>query len=134
MYQVMQAELITPDTALTISGGATPAVTGGYLLVSDMVSPMSLFLVNDGASTDLTVTYQIGFIDSGDCPTTPTITWVTPADGGTVTDLTNVNIATSKKHASISLACAKYYRFIVTNADAGNIATVCLYGVLQTYI
>jgi len=132
-YRVSQNPLIPNDTVLTVAGGATPAVTGSAFSIENIVSPVSLILVNDGTSTSLSVTYQIGFVNSGDEGVAPTVTWVTPADGGAVADLTAANIAGSYKHASISLAVAKYYRFIVTNNDAtgGHTATVCLFGICQ---
>lgn len=125
-----QRDLIAPDTALTISGGTTPSVTGPAINVSDITSPISLFLVNDLTSDDLTVTYEIGFVDEGDeDKAMPTITWVTPADGGAVSDMTAKDCNASECHASISVAVAKYYRFIVTNNSAGKTAQVSLFGV-----
>ena len=125
-----QMELIPPDSELTVSGGATPSVTGPARDLSNITSPMSLFLKNELTSDDLSVTYQVGFIDEAD-KLTGTITWMTPADGGAVGDMTNVDCNGSQCHASISLACAKYYRFIVTNNAAAKTAKVSLYGTVQ---
>ena len=128
---VIQDDAIIPDSDLTVSGGATPAVTGRVVHVGDVVSPFSLFLKNEGNSTSLTVTYQIGFVDEADKGSDPTITWVTPADGGAIDDFAAVDINNNQKHASINLAVSEYYRFIVTNNDGGNTAKVSLYLVRQ---
>jgi hypothetical protein len=126
MQTIIERTLIA-ETELTASGEATPAVIGNWLQLGSMTSPLSLFLVNDGDSISLSVTYQVGFIDVGD--KFPSITAVTPGDGGVVSALTAVNIAGSKQHASISLAPGKYYRFIITNGDAVNgAASVALFG------
>lgn len=127
---INQDNLISPDTELTIAGGGTPSVTGPTLNLDNVISPLSLFLKNELTSDDLSVTYQVGFIDEAD-KVAQTITWVTPADGGAVADMTNKDCNGSQSHASISLACAKYYRFIVTNNAAAKTAKVSLYGTYQ---
>lgn len=127
MYkEIMQDELVPVDSVLTVSGGATPAVVGDTKNFSNMTSPLSLFLKNEGDSTDLSVTYEVGFVDEAD-KVAGTITWVTPADGGVVTGMTNKDIHGSQCHASVSLACGKYYRFTAINNDAVNAAQVTMY-------
>jgi len=132
---ISQRDLIPSDTVLTKSSGATPSVTGPAIKMGSVVSPLGLFLVNEGDSTSLSVTYQVGYIDKaslGHEVSDPDVSWLTPADGGAVTDMTTVDINSSAKHASLAgLSCCKFYRFIVTNADTVNGATVSLYGHFQ---
>lgn len=113
-------------TTLTVSGGATPAVTGEYCDFAEVDSNFSLVLVNAGASTSLSVTYQLGYLADGvtehQAKSDPAtyITWMTPADGGAVAGMTAVNIAGSSVHVSLTLAVAKFYRYTITNNDAVN--------------
>lgn len=117
------------QTALTASGGATPAVTGKASNFGEVDSNFSLVLVNDGLADDLTVTYQLGYmadgVDENMAEKDPDtyLTWITPTDGGAITALTSKDLAGSHLHASLTLAVCKYYRFIITNADAVNATT-----------
>jgi len=120
------------ETSLTVSGGATPSATGEALDFGKVDSNFSLILENSGQSDDLSVTYQIGYLEKGmteeQAKRNPDdfLKWITPADGGAVSSLTNVDCAGSAAHASLSLAVGKFYRFIVTNNSATKTATIRL--------
>lgn len=119
-------------TELTVSGGSKPSVTGEPLDFGKVDSNFSLILENSGDSDDLSVTYQLGYLSQGiteeQAKKNPDsyINWITPADGGAVAGMTNVDCAGSAVHASLSLAVAKFYRFIVTNNSPTDTATVRL--------
>ena len=123
---IFEGNLLGSAKALTVSGGATPSATTTKVNLEESQGLISLFLQNTGTSTSLTVTYQIG-IDTLGYGDSDDFLWMTPADGGAITDMTTVNIASSYVHASLSLAMGKYYRFVVTNVDGANTATVNLY-------
>lgn len=131
---ITQRMLITIATVLTASGGATPAVTGNPIPIGSSGDGMSLFLSNSGASTSLSVTYQIGFFNqAAQMDKLDNLTWCTPDDSGVMgSALTAIDINASYAHGSTGgLAPGKYYRFIVTNNDAVNGATVSLFGQYQ---
>ena len=132
MARVFQSEAFAPNTALTVSGGATPAVTGQWIDVGQSSGNISLVLENSLTSQDLSVTYQLGYIKRAD-EKVGTVTPITPADGGIVTDLTNANIPAGAQHGTISVATGMKYRFTVTNNDAvgGRTAGVTLYVLYQ---
>jgi hypothetical protein len=131
MKDIQQWEAVK-TTTLTASGGATPSVTGPTQYLGQVDSNFSCILENSGASTSLSVTYQIGFLATGiteeQAVRDPSnyITWATPEDGGAVAGMTTLNIAGSNKHVSLTLAVCKWYRFIITNNDAVNGAGVRL--------
>lgn len=125
-----QVEAFLPGTALSVSGGATPSVTGQPIDLSYSDGNISLFLENSGASTSLTVTYQFGYIKREN-EKLGTITWITPEGGGAIVNLTTVNIAGTNKHEAITVDPTKYIRFICANADGGNTAAVSLYATYQ---
>ena len=114
-------------TDLTVSAGATPSVTSKpqTLANADMTTAPGLILINSGASTSLTVTYQIGYkIPLKDAA----VVWVGGTTFTALAQLTTVNCPGDAKYgvcAEISTPC-NYVRFKVTNADAGNTATVRL--------
>ena len=123
-------------TVLTASGGATPAVTGPAQKFTEVESDFSAVLVNAGLSTDLTVTYQMGYLGDGVSEDAALhdetlITWLTPQSGGTIARMTNANIPGDDIHADLSLSVGKYYRFTITNNDAVRAATVRLVGICQ---
>ena len=126
MRDIQQWEAVK-TTALTASGGATPSVTGELCVFTQVDSNFSLFLENSGSSTSLSVTYQIGYMADGVSEDNvmrdnDLISWLTPADGGAVADMTTVDCSGSAIHASLTIAVGKWYRFIITNNDAGNSA------------
>lgn len=127
-----QEEAFLPSTALTVSGGVTPSVTGRWIDIY-AESRVSMILVNDGTSTDLDVTYQIGYIKREDA-IKGTRTAITPADGGTPAELTAANIPGSHKHGSVLTLAPGVYRFNVANADGVNTATVSLYIIFKQAI
>jgi hypothetical protein len=130
MNRMNQVEGFAPLTALTASGGATPSVTGQAVDIGKSDGNISLFLINAGDSTSLTVTYQFGYITRAN-EKTRTITWITPEGGGGIVNLTTVDIHGSSKHEAISVDPTMYIRFICTNNDAVNAATMSLYVVFQ---
>lgn len=118
----MQYRVKTIDeSAVTVSGGATPTATG-ILNGKHLAGPISLFLLGS-ASTDVTVTYEIGEKK----PDETSYTYVTPADGGAITDLTNSDLSGGDWiHGSMSLPVGKKFKFTITNNDAVNADTVSL--------
>jgi hypothetical protein len=127
--RMSQVEAFLPVTALTVSGGATPSVTG-QIDISRTDGNFSLFLINSGASTSLTVTYKLGYITKANY-TKGTYTYITPEGGGTIVNLTALNIAAGSKHEAISVDPAQKLQFTCTNNDAMNTATVSLYVAFQ---
>jgi hypothetical protein len=125
-----QVEAFAPLTALTVSGGATPSVTGQWIDLGRSDGNISLFLINAGASTSLTVTYQFGFITRAN-EKLGTVTAISPEGGGTITNLTTVDINASQKHEAISVDPTMYIRFNCTNVSAIATATVSLYVAFQ---
>ena len=130
--KMSQVEAFAPLTALTVSGGATPAVTGQWIDLGRSDGNISLFLQNAGTSQSLTVTYQFGYITRAN-EKDRVITAETPEGGGGIVNLTTVNIATGSIHEAITVDPTMHIRFICTNADAvgGRTATVSLYVVYQ---
>ena len=128
--RTVQAEGFAPLTDLTVSGGLTPSVTGLAIDLSKCDGNLSLILVNGGASTSLTVTYEFGYILRANAMS-KTVTWITPEGGGTIANLTTVNIAAADIHEAITVDPITHIRFICANADAINTATVSLYVIFQ---
>jgi len=124
--RVVQVEVFAPRTELEAGG----FVVSDWLDISYTDGQISLVLENAGSSTDLTVTYELGYIKSED-EDTGTITPIPPEDGGVVPGLSNVNIPAGSKHASTSVPPARYYRFTCTNNDVANSALIALYAFFQ---
>jgi hypothetical protein len=120
---------IDSGSSLTISGGETPSITGNSIYLSDSTGNISVFLKNTGDSTDLSVTYEVGYIAPNDDEKTEI--FLTPEDGGLVSTLQNADttIVPAKDnftiHASESLAVGNY-KFTVTNNDSVDTAIVTL--------
>lgn len=127
MGNIRQIEVL-PETALTVSGGATPAVTtaeqriGGH----SFGDSVGLVLVNSGPSTGLSVTFQRGYLITGK---DESVQWITPALA--ITNLTSQNIPSGAVYGSQALNVCDYIRFIATNEDAINTATVRLIMFIQ---
>jgi len=124
--RIRYQNLITNTTTIAASGSESSGNTTDNKYIVDLEysdGNMSLFIKNDGDSTDITVTYQIGVKYPGTINTT--IDWYTPDDGGDIPDLTNVDINNSKKHVDLHyLAKARYYKFTITNNDGVNSAII----------
>lgn len=122
-YTIQIAQPIINSTSLNPRGegadSTDEAATSSAINLSNAAGPVSLILYGTN-STDVDVTYQIGYTRIGNTATT----WITPADGGVVDDLTTVSFSnTASHHGSFNLPSGDEFRFIITNNDTGNAAT-----------
>jgi hypothetical protein len=122
---VFQTKTILKDEVIASGGGFSES---NIIDLSNSTGNISFFLENTGDSTDLSGTYEIGYVEEGDA--TNTYNWVTPEDGGLITTFTNVDATSAKKHASENLAVGSY-KIKITNNDGVNDATVTLTIVIQ---
>lgn len=130
MSRMVCVPAFKPATALTVSGGLTPSVTGKWIECGSAGGDFSLILENSGVSISLTVTYELGYMKDINVPA-ETITAITPTVGGAIADLTAVDVTITAKHASISTATTKWIRFNCANNAAAQTAVTTLYVVYQ---
>jgi len=109
---------------------AASAVITRYLPFDNSDGNISLF-VDNLDSTDVVVTFEIGYINQADITGTSKAsdyTYVTPRPGGTITwtDATTTITANDELHADLTIDPCKYVKFIITNNDAVNDAIINL--------